>query len=386
MFPLLYKSDFKTIGPSRFNLLGRITEIISGKVTEERNGDYLLEMELSTTDRCADLLDTQYFIKAKPNPTDEPQYFEIYDLQYKDKKSITVKAKHIKHNLYNNFLIETSNQTDVVHTPKEWWDILCTGRDFEGDSLFPQATLWEHYFKFTSDITTKSSMTLGFCTPCTLGDFMGGADGSLVDVFGGEYKYNNFNVSLLKKRGAVTNCHLRWGSNISSLTQTLNSDDICSHVATYATCHDTSNDKNVILCSQPQELKTHKSKLIKVKTVDVSDGGSVYIGDETGYWDFNAHTGENKDFLIQKLNIQAQVLRGQLVNTNGAPTLNVKVDYPPTLTEMLGLHLCDTAYVDTENDSLQAKIIKTDYDFVLERWNSLELGTAKSKLSDYIVK
>lgn len=120
MFPLLYKSDFKTIGPSRFNLLGRFTEIISGKVTEERNGDYLLEMELSTTDRCADLLDTQYFIKAKPNPTDEPQYFEIYDLQYKDKKSITVKAKHIKHNLYNNFLIETSNQTDVVHTPKEW--------------------------------------------------------------------------------------------------------------------------------------------------------------------------------------------------------------------------------------------------------------------------
>ena len=243
MFPLLYKSDFKTIGPSRFNLLGRFTEIISGKVTEERNGDYLLEMELSTTDRCADLLDTQYFIKAKPNPTDEPQYFEIYDLQYKDKKSITVKAKHIKHNLYNNFLIETSNQTDVVHTPKEWWDILCTGRDFEGDSLFPQATLWEHYFKFTSDITTKSSMTLGFCTPCTLGDFMGGADGSLVDVFGGEYKYNNFNVSLLKKRGAVTNCHLRWGSNISSLTQTLNSDDICSHVAAFATCHDTYNDK-----------------------------------------------------------------------------------------------------------------------------------------------
>ena len=171
MFPLLYKSDFKTISPSGFNLLGRITEIISGKVTEERNGDYLLEMELSTTDRCADLLDTQYFVKAKPNPTDEPQYFEIYDLQYKDKKSITVKAKHIKHNLYNNFLVETSNQTDVVHTPKEWWYLLCTGRP---EGLQTQMTLWEHYFVFSSDITTKSSMTLGFCTPCTLGDFMGG--------------------------------------------------------------------------------------------------------------------------------------------------------------------------------------------------------------------
>lgn len=110
------------------------------------------------------------------------------------------------------------------------------------------------------------------------------------------------------------------------------------------------------------------------------------IGNATGYWNFNAQTGENKDLLIQKLNIQAQVLRGQLASTNGAPTLNVKVDYPTTLDEMLGLHLCDSVYVDTENDSLQAKIIKTDYDFVLERWNSLELGTPKSKLSDYIVK
>lgn len=383
MFPLLYKSYFKTINPSGFILLGRITEIISGKVTEERNGDYLLEMELSTTDRCADLLDTQLFVKAKPNPTDEPQFFEIYNLQYKDKKSVVIKAKHIKHNLYNNFLVEVQNQTDIMRTPAEWWYCLCTGHE---EGLQTQMTLWAHYFKFTSDITTKSSMTLGFCTPCTLGDFMGGADGSLVDVFGGEYKYNNFNVSLLKNRGVVTDCHLRWGSNISSLTQTLNSDDICSHVAAYATCHDTYSDKNVILCSQPQELKTHKSKLIKVKTVDVSDGGSVYIGDETGYWDFNAHTGENKDFLIQKLNIQAQVLRGQLASTNGAPTLNVKVDYPTTLDEMLGLHLCDSVYVDTENDSLQAKIIKTDYDFVLERWNSLELGTPKSKLSDYIIK
>lgn len=383
MLPLLYKSKSKILKANTFELLGRMTDIVSGKVTEERNGDYLLEMELSTTDRCANLLDTQYFIKVKPNPTDEPQYFEIYDLQYKDKKSITIKAKHIKHNLYNNFLVETYNQTDVVHTPSEWWYLLCTG---QSEGLQTQMTLWEHHFSFTSDITSKASMTLGFCTPCTLGDFLGGADGSLVDVFGGEYKYDNFDVALLQNRGTVTNYHLRWGSNISSLTQTLNSDDICSHVAAYATCHDTYSNESVVLCSEPQELRTHSSKLMKIKAVDVSDGGSVDISDKTGYWDFNAKTGENKAFLIQVLNIQAQMLRASLVSTNGAPTLNIKVDYPPTLVEMLNLHLCDTVYIDTENDSLKAKIVKTDYDFVLERWNSLELGTPKTKLSDYIVK
>ena len=383
MLPLLYKSKSKILKANTFELLGRMTDIVSGKVTEERNGDYLLEMELSTTDRCANLLDTQYFIKVKPNPTDEPQYFEIYDLQYKDKKSITIKAKHIKHNLYNNFLVETYNQTDVVHTPSEWWYLLCTGQP---EGLQTQMTLWEHHFSFTSDITSKASMTLGFCTPCTLGDFLGGADGSLVDVFGGEYKCDNFDVALLQNRGTVTNYHLRWGSNISSLTQTLNSDNICSHVAAYATCHDTYSNESVVLCSEPQELRTHSSKLMKIKAVDVSDGGSVDISDKTGYWNFNAKTGENKAFLIQVLNIQAQMLRASLVSTNGAPALNIKVDYPPTLAEMLNLHLCDTVYIDTENGSLKAKIVKTDYDFVLERWNSLELGTPKTKLSDYIVK
>lgn len=383
MYPLLYKSKSKILKASAFELLGRMTDVVSGKVTEERNGDYLLEMELLTTDRCADLLDTQYFIKAKPNPTDEPQYFEIYDLQYKDKKSITVKAKHIKHNLYNNFLVETYNQTGVVHTPSEWWYLLCTGQD---EGLQTQMTLWEHRFSFTSDITSKASMTLGFCTPCTLGDFMGGADGSLVDVFGGEYKYHNFDVSLLKSRGTDTGYHLMWGSNISSLVQTLNSDDICSHVVAYATCYDSYSKKNYVLCSEPQELRTHSSKLTKIKAVDVSDGGSVDISDDADYWSFNANTGENKDFLIQVLNIQAQILRGSLVSTNGAPTLNIKVDAPHVLDAMLKLQLCDKVCVDTANDSINVKIIKTDYDFIAERWNSLELGTPKSKLSDYIVK
>lgn len=384
-YPLLYKLQNTThiLNQSAMLKIGMMTEIISGKVTEERNGDYLLEIELLVTDDCADLLDTQLFVKAKPNPTDEPQFFEIYNLQYKDKKSVVIKAKHIKHNLYNNFLVEVQNQTDIMCTPAEWWYRLCTGQE---EGLQTQMTLWAHHFKFTSDITAKSSMTLGFVTPCTLGDFMGGADGSLIDVFGGEYKYDNFNVSLLKKRGTTTKYHLKWGKNLSSLTQTLDSDDICSHVAAYATCYDTYAKRNVVLCSQPQELKSHKSKLIKVKAVDVTNGGSVDIGDATGYWNFNAQTGENKDLLIQKLNIQAQVLRGQLASTNGAPTLNVKVDYPTTLDEMLDLRLCDTVYIDTANDSLQAKIIKTDYDIVLERWNSLELGTPKSKLSDYIVK
>lgn len=383
MYPLLYKSKSKILKASAFELLGRMTDVVSGKVTEERNGDYLLEMELLTTDRCADLLDTQYFIKAKPNPTDEPQYFEIYDLQYKDKKSITVKAKLIKHNLYNNFFVETYNQTGVVHTPSEWWYLLCTGQD---EGLQTQMTLWEHHFSFTSDITSKASMTLGFCTPCTLGDFMGGADGSLVDVFGGEYKYHNFDVSLLKSRGTDTGYHLMWGSNISSLVQTLNSDDICSHVVAYATCYDSYSKKNYVLCSEPQELRTHSSKLTKIKAVDVSDGGSVDISDDADYWSFNANTGENKDFLIQVLNIQAQILRGSLVSTNGAPTLNIKVDAPPVLDAMLKLQLCDKVFVDTANDSINVKIIKTDYDFIAERWNSLELGTPKSKLSDYIVK
>lgn len=107
-YPLLYelKNTTHILNQNAMFKIGMMTEIISGKVTEERNGNYLLEIELLVTDDCADLLDTQLFVKAKPNPTDEPQFFEIYNLQYKDKKSVVIKAKHIKHNLYNNFWLK----------------------------------------------------------------------------------------------------------------------------------------------------------------------------------------------------------------------------------------------------------------------------------------
>lgn len=64
-YPLLYKLQNTThiLNQSAMLKIGMMTEIISGKVTEERNGDYLLEIELLVTDDCADLLDTQLLSK-----------------------------------------------------------------------------------------------------------------------------------------------------------------------------------------------------------------------------------------------------------------------------------------------------------------------------------
>ena len=95
MFPLLYKTIAADISPDSFVYMGRLTGCISCKVTEEKNGDYICDAIISKKDELASLITYQLFLKVKPNPFHQPQFFEIYDLT-SNEKSITIKAKHIK--------------------------------------------------------------------------------------------------------------------------------------------------------------------------------------------------------------------------------------------------------------------------------------------------
>lgn len=84
------------------------------------------------------------------------------------------------------FLPQAKHQHNSIHLREAYENI---------DALF------DNNYVFSSDITNRKSINLGYTQVCTLGDFLGGLEGSLLDLFGGEYKWNNFNVSLLKIEG-----------------------------------------------------------------------------------------------------------------------------------------------------------------------------------------
>ena len=107
------------------NGLGFISTCTECRVTEERNGNYYLDMTVPKSDRLAGAVAPDMIVKAKPNLTDPPQLFEINNIKT-NRDSLTVKANHIKNLLYRNCLrsdytpsSQNPAQTMIDGTPQE---------------------------------------------------------------------------------------------------------------------------------------------------------------------------------------------------------------------------------------------------------------------------
>lgn len=394
MYPLLYKSNSSTPKPDDFTLIGRFTSVVSAIVSEERNGDYFLEMEITQNDPCVDKLTIQNFICAKPNFEDDVQFFEIYSIENDYQNNIKISAKHIKHILFNNFVALDSiiENSTLKLPPTSWFVKSCWGhaynKKYDGDDAGSpyigtgQMTLYPHYFSFRSDYSQSDSkpMPIANSAPFIVGDFLGGKEGSILDVFGGEYHFDNFKIKLLKSRGIETKFRLRYGSNISSLVQSVSTESSYSHCVAYAAVQNTDTTsgaggaQKMYLYSKAYSF-SNPGNLVRVFPLDVSDKEPDLKG--------NIRDESFKSSVTTKLNTYAK----EYVKSNDRGIIsNVTVDYATELEQMQNLKLCDTVWIDAPNTSWQAKIIKTEYDVIRERWKSLELGTPKLRLSDFFVR
>lgn len=360
MIPLIYETTSRILSLNSMHYLGRLTGCTECTIEESRNADYTLNASVVKNSECAESAVIQNYIYAKPNPADEPQFFEIYDVVEKN-NVISIKAKHIKHNCYNNILAagETSAQ---LYSPAEAYENL--------DALF------DNNYVFSSDITDRKNIKLGFTQVCTLGDFLGGAEGSLLDLFHGEYKWNNFNVSFLKSRGKKRAYRLKWGDNISSYEKTQSSETTISHVCAYATVYDEFSKQDIQIIADPYEIFEQKSKTNKLSVYPVPDNlvNGIIV---------NSSTGDGYEFVKNTCRIAATAYIGG--DKLGEIKSNIKVDVEAVLDDMQQFNLCDTVTVIlSDSIAAESKIVKTTYDTLRERYKQLELGSFKTKLSDFV--
>jgi len=360
MIPLVYETTSRILSLNSMHYLGRLTGCTECTVEESRNADYTLSASVVKNSECAESAVVQNYIYAKPNPTDEPQFFEIYEVVEKN-NVLSIKAKHIKHNCYNNILAagETSAQ---LYSPAEAYENL--------DALF------DNNYVFSSDITNRKSINLGYTQVCTLGDFLGGLEGSLLDLFGGEYKWNNFNVSLLKNRGQKRAYSLKWGDNISSYEKTQSSETTISHVCAYATVYDEFSKQDIQIIADPYEIFEQKAKTNKLSVYPVPDNlvNGIIV---------NSSTGDGYEFVKNTCRIAATAYIGG--DKLGEIKSNIKVDVEAVLDDMQQFNLCDTVTVIlSDSIAAESKIVKTTYDTLRERYKQLELGSFKTKLSDFV--
>ena len=373
MLPLLYRSTHPILAPGRMQYVGRLTKCVKCNASERINSDYQLSLVIAPTEPFSDDIQDQRFIFAKPNPFDDPQYFEIYNCVYDQIGQLTVTARHIKHCAYNNVILPDIGSGAVTDTPTGHWDTCCTSQNLG----------YDNFFTFSSDITDTAAMETGYIKADTVGMFLE----KMAAAFGGEYHYNNFDIALLANRGTKKNYVLRWNKNIGSPKLTLTTAAKYTHVVAYGdfTAKYTEGGVNhefpVQLCSNPQNIPNADKTLYRIYMLNATDQfESTEINPfvDSGYNGVKSDLNRMAAYYAQHEADSALPIR---------ENANLTVNFRPALDEMAAIGLGDTVDVMLKGGrTVEAKIMKTVYNVLSERWESIELGQELLKLSDYIAK
>ena len=207
--PILYpanESEFVNNG------LGRLSEATKCLVTEERNGQYELEMVYPITGlHYADICEER-IIAARHDDSGDIQPFRIYKITRPMNGMVTVYARHISYQL--------SKVTVTPFTANTCADAL-EGMltHAEGDCPF---SIW-------TDRLLEANFSVN--VPSTFRSLLGGVSGSILDVFGpGEYEWDKFTVKFHSHRGRDDSVMIRWGKNMTDVKKTTDSGSIWTGV------------------------------------------------------------------------------------------------------------------------------------------------------------
>lgn len=372
MIPKLYDEVQKADGQMSYKYLGALTKCRKCDVTEVRNGAYTVSLETTVNDDCAGMILSQRMIGVKPNPIDDMQFFEIQKTERILDGIIKAEAKHIKclcFSICTNGNSTTPDDPIVFRgTPQQTWDELVNNNI---SSVVP--------FSFSSDISGSSDFKLGLTISESLGNILGGKEGSFLDVFGGEYKWDNFDIHLYRSRGKSSNYKIKYGQNVSDATQTEGCESTYSHVLPYAWIATPSNNK-VSISAPLVAIPNTSSAYQKVYALDCTELLEPYV--------YGPTTFPGTITLQEAQDIMTAYARQYAANNNlGNLDISISIDLRAELDDMRQLGLCDTVKVelDTFGTAATAKITSVTYDALLERWNQINVGSVPVTLADLIL-
>lgn len=363
MIPILYAKNESTF---THNGIGFLKDATKCTVTEERNGSYECSLQYPITGQWYDQITEGCIIKAKANDTSEPQLFRIYKSSKPLKGIVTYSAEHISYDLNG---IPTLGFSVKNVTPQA-----AITRAIQ-DAGLPSA------FAAISDISTLNSSTI--LTPCSVRAILGGQAGSVLDVWGGEFEFDNFVVKLHKHRGSDRGVSIEYGKNLKDLKQEANIADCYTHLMPYARySQDGEGDEKI-------EVYVYLSeKVLPLNNAENIGHSKAYI------MDFTDRFGEGEAVTEEALRAKATAYAAAA--ELGVPKVNITVSFIQlwqteeykNIAPLERVMMCDTVAVRFSKLGVtaRAKVIKTTYNTLEEKYDSVELGDAKSSFADTVNK
>ena len=399
MIPKLYDEDYVIGGSVRcgnldYNGYGFLNTCQKCFVEEKTSGVYTLEMGLLTTDRYAEHVLPNKFVKIIPNKMHNPQLFQIYRVKEEGKK-LSVSGCHIKYLAENNMISRYNAYVSITPPDGRYLTVPKTQRDTAHDFLESlkedRFFLIEDYSNSTVPITRQQQFnitadtgieakTIHLCkfTDKKLGDLLTDKEYGM-GQYGGEWLYNNFDLTLKKKRGKNNAVKLRYGYDLKNVTIEYSSDNNYNVVVPYGRVR-TSDGAEFYLGGTPVFLNTVEvHKFPRLRAVDVSEHLPELI--------VNPGTGEGMEYAFNKINevFSGAYYRGKYHARGYEIAVTAELNYESKTVQGLGLY--DPVVLVTEKGrEISSKVNGVTFDALNERIVKLELDNKPLTLQDMISK
>lgn len=360
MRPILFNKNeqsFDTYGLGELN-------VTKGTVTRERNGNYTLYAEIPVNDPAVAGLEKEMKLKADAGLRTKNQTFEISRIVKDSSNIVKIYGQHISHKLEYMVL---RNATAF------------SGTAYNALAIWKNALIGDLTFDVWSDVETTGKGLFDISKMENARQALGGVEGSILDIYGGEYEFDNMTIRLHKQLGRTAPTVLEYGRNILSaeLDETIESSyTSVLPFATYTPEGSTGDDSqpDPITVTIPENYVDSKYKALyahrRIKVVDFSS-------------EFSTDSKKKNIPTPEKLRTLANDFMER--NAIGKPKINIKIEYAD-LAKTLDyadngwieeLELCDIVPVYYPQIGLTdetAKVTTVTYDFINERNESVEFG------------
>ena len=345
MIPIVYSKDEIAFTS---NGLGRLRDMISCVVTEERNGIYECDFEYPVGGANYEDIQIGNIIGVTHDESGNIQPFDIVSYSKPIDGIVTFHCTHISYR-QSYMTVVGSN----INSLSDAFTLLASAQP-------------SNPFSYQTDKSNVGYLGSADGKPHSVRQMLGGIRGSILDAYGGEYEWDKWQVILHSARGENRDFTIRYGVNM------LDYDEDYDYEGTYSSC-------------------------IPFWT----DGTLTVVGNRVdGYGSTITGRGECVPLdLSDKFETeptQAQVESAALAyitnNNTFIPTQNIHVEFVRLqdfdeyagFANLLECNLCDTINVifPDYNSSGQFKIVKTVWDVLKDRYESTDLGDLSVTLAD----
>ena len=334
--------------------IGALTDFVSISVVEQLNGGMELTMVYPITGVHFESIATRSLILAKPNPISDPYPFRVYSITKPINGRCTVHAHGWHYDLAGVPIPPFSSSTAPAAL-----------------AVFNSSPAVPHPFTFSTPMLTTADFELTH--PASIFSVMGGTEGSIIDVFSGEwvFGYNNdpTDIRLVSRRGADNGVTIRYGKNLTSLEQEESIASVYTGVYPYW-----QGAEGVLVTLAEQIVPVAGSyNFDRILTLDLTA-------------DFEEQPTEDE--------LRARAVSYISANGIGIPTVSLKVsfvalgqtDQYKSMAMLEDVELGDTVSVQFERLGVDAsaRIIETDYNPATGRYNSVTIGSDRATIADTI--